>query len=270
MRHPFVPVNCGAIPAELVENELFGHNRGAFTGATTSMLGLIPEAEGGTLFLDEIDCLPLLAQTKLLRFLQEGEYRPLGSSKSRRADVRVIAASNVNLENAVKEGKLRQDLYYRLNIVSLNLPPLRQRREDIPLLADHFLAKYADEFNRSVSGLSQPAMQKLILYDWPGNVRELENSIERAVMLTETECIRELDIILPHAEAGVAGESFQQSKAKIINQFERTYIQSLMVAHRGNIAQAARAAKKNRRAFWELIRKHNIDVRSFRTNTTRD
>ncbi len=155
MRHPFVPVNCGAIPAELVENELFGHIKGAFTSATTSMLGLIPEAEGGTLFHDEIDCLPLLAQTKLLRFLQEGEYRPLGLARSRRADVRVIAASNINLEDAVKQGKLRQDLYYRLNIVSLNLPPLRQRREDIPLLADHFLNEFAHEFNRSISGLSQ-------------------------------------------------------------------------------------------------------------------
>jgi DNA-binding NtrC family response regulator len=266
MRHAFVPVNCGAIPPDLMENELFGHAKGAFTGATTSMLGLIHEAEGGTLFLDEIDCLTLLAQTKLLRFLQEGEYRPLGSSQSRQANVRVIAASNVNLEEAVKEGRLRKDLYYRLNIVSLKLPPLRQRREDIPLLATHFLEKYAHEFNRRVSRLSESAMQKLMLYDWPGNIRELENTIERAVMLSESDRIFEADIVLPDTESAAASESFQQSKARVIIQFERTYIQHLMATHQGNVTQAARAAKKNRRAFWALIRKHNIDVSSFRAD----
>src|SRR2546425_2518194 len=183
MKKPFTAVSCGAIPVELLENELFGHNRGAFTGATTSELGLVREAEGGTLFLDEVDCLPLLAQTKLLRFLQEGEYRPLGSLKTLHADVRVIAASNINLGQAVKDGKLRQDLYYRLNIVQLNLPPLRDRREDIPLLAGHFLTKYAHEFSRDVTALSEAAIRKLVLYEWPGNIRELENTIERAVML---------------------------------------------------------------------------------------
>ncbi len=266
MRHAFVPINCGAIPAELLENELFGHSKGAFTGATTSMLGLIQEAEGGTLFLDEIDCLTLMAQTKLLRFLQEGEYRPLGASKSRQADVRVITASNVNLEEAVREGRLRQDLYYRLNIVSLKLPPLRQRREDIPLLANHFLTKYALEFRRSVRGLTESAMQKLTLYDWPGNIRELENTIERAVMLSESEYISDVDIILPQEESFADCDSFQESKAKVITQFERTYIQSLMVTYKGNVTQAARAAKKNRRAFLALIRKHNIDARAFRIN----
>src|SRR5215813_11685330 len=142
---PFVPVNCGAIPVELIENELFGHQRGAFTGATSLQKGLIEEATGGTLFLDEIDCLPALAQVKLLRFLQEKEYRPLGSTKLRRADVRIIAASNVNLEEALASGKLRQDLYYRLNILSLTLAPLRERRDDIPLLARHFARKYTSE-----------------------------------------------------------------------------------------------------------------------------
>jgi two-component system response regulator GlrR len=266
MRHPFVAVSCGAIPVELLENELFGHNKGAFTGALAAKLGLIREAEGGTLFLDEIDSLPLLAQTKLLRFLQEGEYRSLGSSKSRQADVRVIAASNANLGQAVKEGKLRQDLYYRLNIVPLNLPPLRERREDIPLLAEHFLMKYATEFRRNVSRLSDAAMRKLIFYDWPGNIRELENTIERAVMLTSAECIRDTEIFLPDADMCIEVESFQESKAKIITNFERSYIQGLMVTYHGNVSHAARAAKKNRRALWELIRKHNIDVGNFRTH----
>src|SRR5215207_3207572 len=147
---PFVPVNCGAIPLELVENELFGHERGAFTGAATSESGLIMEAEGGTLFLDEIDCLPLLAQVKLLRFLQEKEYRPLGSRKTFKANVRIVAATNADLERATSEGRLRRDLYYRLDIVSLEIPPLRARREDVPPLARHFLAKYAAEFNQQI------------------------------------------------------------------------------------------------------------------------
>jgi len=258
-------VSCGSIPVELLENEMFGHRKGAFTGATTTQLGLISEAEGGTLFLDEIDCLPLLAQSKLLRFLQEGEYKPLGSSKAQYADVRVIAASNIELERAVKEGKLRQDLYYRLNIARVNLPDLCDRRDDIPLLAEHFLVKYAHEFGRSVQRLSEAAMRKLIFYDWPGNIRELENTIERAVMLTEQEQISATEIVLADNSA-VEDESFQAMKAKVIKQFERTYIHNLMVNYHGNVSQAARAAKKNRRAFWELIRKHNLEVQSFRTN----
>jgi transcriptional regulator with PAS, ATPase and Fis domain len=171
-RYPFVPVNCGAIPTDLVENELFGHERGAFTGASITAHGLIREAEGGTLFLDEIDCLPLLAQVKLLRFLQEKEYRLLGSTTIYRADVRVIAAANTELESAVKEGKLRQDLYYRLNVIPLRLPRLQDRREDIPLLARHFLARYAAEFKKAIGEFSPEAMQKLLLYEWPGNVRQ--------------------------------------------------------------------------------------------------
>jgi DNA-binding NtrC family response regulator len=264
--HPFVAVSCGAIPVELLENEMFGHKKGAFTGATTSQLGLISEAEGGTLFLDEIDCLPLLAQSKLLRFLQEGEYKPLGSSKSQHADVRVIAASNIDLEQAVKEGRLRQDLYYRLNIARVTLPALRDRRDDIPFLAKHFLAKYAHEFSRSVHRLSEAAMRMLTFYDWPGNIRELENTIERAVMLTDQDQISETEIQLPN-EPAVEDQSFQAMKAKVVTQFERTYLHNLMVNYHGNVSQAARAAKKNRRAFWELIRKHNLEVNSFRNNS---
>jgi len=267
MTHPFVAVSCGAIPVELLENEMFGHSKGAFTGATTSEHGLIGEAEGGTLFLDEVDCLPLLAQTKLLRFLQEGEYKPLGSSKSRHADVRVIAASNIDLAQAVKERKLRQDLYYRLNIARVNMPSLCDRRGDIPLLAEHFLAKYAHEFDRSARELSEAAMRKLISYDWPGNIRELENAIERAVMLTETECIFDTEILLPDTEQCIDDESFQKVKARVVTQFERAYLQNLMITHHGNVSQAARAAKKNRRALWELIRKHDLDAKNFRTDS---
>jgi two-component system, NtrC family, response regulator GlrR len=260
---PFVPVNCGALPVELVENELFGHESGAFTGANIAKAGLIEEAEGGTLFLDEIDCLPLTAQVKLLRFLQEKEYRRLGSAKVRHADVRVIAASNAALDVAVQNGKLRQDLYYRLNVVSIVLPPLRERREDIPVLANHFLAKYADEFDEELKTLSTEAQKRLTFYDWPGNVRELEHIIERAVMFSESSCIDEADIQLP-GQGSLPEESFQEAKAKFVERFERDYIQKLLLSYNGNISRAAQSARKNRRAFWELIRKHHIDVRSFR------
>jgi two-component system, NtrC family, response regulator GlrR len=264
---PFVPVNCGAIPIELVENELFGHERGAFTGANTARPGLIEEAEGGTLFLDEIDCLPLMAQVKLLRFLQEKEYRRLGSSRVRHADVRVITATNKTLEEAVQNGSLRQDLYYRLNVVSIVLPPLRERREDIPFLVYHFLAKYASEFHEEVKTLTAEAIQKLAFYGWPGNVRELEHTVERAVMFCKGPRIGEEDIVLP-GQTRWCSESFQQAKAKIVRQFERDYIQRLLLSHDGNISKAAQAARKNRRAFWELIRKHHIDVHNFKPRTS--
>jgi DNA-binding NtrC family response regulator len=256
---PFVPASCGAIPLELVENELFGHVQGAFTSASSSRPGLIHEAQGGTLFLDEIDCLPLLAQVKFLRFLQEKEYRQLGASKVHHADVRIIAATNIDLEKAMKEGRFRHDLYYRLNIIPLSLPPLRDRKGDIPLLAQHFLADYALEFNKHVEGLASEALQKLVAYDWPGNVRELENVIERAVVFSSQILLQSSDIILPYSEPLVK-ESLRTAKSKVIAQFEKNYVQELLLAYRGNITKAAKAAQKNRRAFWELIRKYRINV----------
>lgn len=261
---PFVPVNCGAIPLELVENELFGHERGAYTGALTSELGLINEADGGTLFLDEVDCLPLLAQVKLLRFLQEKEYRPLGSSKVCKANVRLMAATNIDLEKAVDEGIVRRDLYYRLNVIPLKLPTLRERREDIMLLATHFLAKYRNEFNKEVSDFSAEAIQALMRYAWPGNVRELEHVIERAVVLCERKRVSERDVVLPES-IPIKHESFQQMKARVVAQFEKTYIQEVLTACNGNITRAAQMALKNRRAFWQLIRKYRINVQAFKT-----
>jgi len=260
---PFVPVNCGAIPVELVENELFGHERGAFTGANTAHAGLVEEAEGGTLFLDEIDSLPLLAQVKLLRFLQDKEFRRLGSSKPRHADIRTIVASNAVLEDSVQNGRLRQDLYYRLNVVSITLPSLRERPEDIPCLVDHFIRKHSGDLNKEITSVSPAALQKLMLYSWPGNVRELEHTIERAVIFCESSQLSESDIVLPVGKVKGA-DSFQQAKAKIIEQFEREYIQRLLVSCNGNISRAAQAAKKNRRAFWELMRKHHIDVQNLK------
>ncbi|MFO0794910.1 MAG: sigma-54 dependent transcriptional regulator [Candidatus Brocadiaceae bacterium] len=261
---PFIPVNCGAIPGELVENELFGHERGAYTGAASLQAGLIQEASGGTLFLDEIDTLPLQIQVKLLRFLQDKEYRPLGSGKLCRADVRIITASNSNLEMAVEEGRFRKDLYYRLNILNINLPPLRERCEDIPLFVHHFLAKYAHEFGKKMMEITPDALQKLALYDWPGNVRELQHVIERVVALSEHTCIQSDDINIPCRETASNIISFQEAKARIVDQFEKDYIKELLLVNEGNITRAARVAKKNRRAFWQLVKKHKIDAWSFK------
>ena len=262
---PFIAVNCGAIPNDLVENELFGHERGAFTSALALQKGLIEEANGGTLFLDEIDCLPIFSQVKLLRFLQEKEYRPLGSSKMRRANVRVVAASNLNLEEAVGNGKLRQDLFYRLNIISLTLPALRERGEDIPILARHFLEKYSREFEKRIPELSPDALRMLMVYPWPGNVRELEHVIERAMVMCETDVIADTDLVISANQQGRV-ESLQEAKAKEIARFEKNYIQGLLSACRGNITRAAQVARKNRRAFFQLIQKHHIDVARFRSD----
>ncbi|HZS44116.1 MAG TPA: sigma-54 dependent transcriptional regulator [Blastocatellia bacterium] len=261
---PFMPLNCGAIPLDLVENELFGHERGAYTSASGQHHGLIQQADGGTLFLDEIDSLPLLAQVKLLRFLQHKEYRPLGSTKVLNADVRIIAASNANLEQAVAEGKIRQDLYYRLNVIPVRLPPLRERPEDVVLLAEHFLAKYAAEFSSPAQKFSAEAIRKLMLYDWPGNVRELEHLVQRAVVLCDQTVIDSTHISIPGSQEPLSKESFQEAKTRMISQFEKSYIQKLLIAHQGNISRAADAAQKERRTFWGLIRKHKINVQKFK------
>ncbi|MBC8029046.1 MAG: sigma-54-dependent Fis family transcriptional regulator [Pyrinomonadaceae bacterium] len=264
----FIPVNCGAIPGELVENELFGHAAGAFTSAKTAQHGLIDEANGGTLFLDEVDCLPLMAQVKLLRFLQEKEYRALGATKIAKADLRVIAASSLNCEEAVREGKIRQDLYYRLNVILLTLPALRDRQEDIPLLAHHFLNKYAIEFDKQVTGFSPDAIRKLILYNWPGNVRELEHVIMRALVLSAKPIICGADIAISDSETLPLAESFQEAKNRMVDQFEKTYIKGLLLSNHCNISRSAKAAQKNRRAFWELIRKHDISVQGLKSRAS--
>ena len=236
----------------------------AFTSASNLQVGLIEEANGGTLFLDEIDCLPVHAQVKLLRFLQEKEYRPLGSAKIKRADVRVIAASNLNLEEAVDTGRIRKDLFYRLNIISLTLPPLQDRREDIPLLARHFLARYSREFDSQVEDFSDEAMNMLMVYSWPGNVRELEHAVERAVVMSNNALIQAADIVLSNRALATKRESLREAKAKEIERFEKNYIQGVLSACRGNITRAAEISQKNRRAFWQLIQKYRIDVSRFR------
>lgn len=261
---PFVAVSCGAIPADLFENELFGHERGAFTGAMTANSGLIQEAEGGSLFLDDIDCIPLGAQAKVLRFLQEKEYRPLGSARSRHSDTRIIASTNTDLAMAVSRDTFRRDLYYRLNVVSIDLPALRNRREDIPLLARHFIEKCRNDFDSPAKDFSSGALQMLMGYDWPGNVRELENVIERAIAFSGKPLIDAADLCLPEDATCLGARTFKEAKSQAVTRFEKQYIQELLSTHRGNISKSAKAAQKDRRAFWELIRKHKIDPRNYR------
>ncbi len=266
---PWVAVNCGAVPSELVETELFGHVKGAYTTAHAHRAGLVHEAEGGTLFLDDIDCLPLPAQATLLRFLQEREYRPVGSNRVVHADVRVIAASNCNLRLLAVQGAFRQDLYYRLNVLRIGLPPLRERRADIVVLAAHFLQHFGREFSRAVPVLTPAAVHKLYTHDWPGNVRELKHVVERAVLLAVGPALTGDDIDIddaPSSQAGAAVDSFQSAKSRVIDNFERGYIEQVLVACRGNVTHAALAAKKDRRAFFELMRKHDIQPAPFRSD----
>lgn len=261
---PFVAVNCGALPVDLMENELFGHERGAYTGAQSGHQGMVREAEGGTLFLDEIGCLPLVAQAKLLRLVQEREYRPLGSRRTLHADVRIISATHEDLAQAVVEGRFRQDLYYRLNIIEVKLPPLRERNQDLELLAEHFLAKYSSEYGRGELVLTEAARARLYRHDWPGNVRELEHVIERAVVMCRGKAISERQVRFSDLSEPEAPESFGEAKHRAVNTFEVNYLQSMLRISRGNISRAAKLAKKNRRAFFELLRKHHIDVDHFR------
>jgi two-component system response regulator GlrR len=257
---PFVPVNCGAIPESLVESELFGHRRGAFSGAVKDRIGLIEEADGGTLLLDEVDTLPLASQVKLLRFLQDGEYRPLGASKPACAAVRVIAAGNADFEQIIHERKFREDLYYRINVLRLALPPLRERPGDLSLLAHHFLQKQALLLGCSAKPLAPCAVECMAIYRWPGNVRELENVLTRALVLSEGAEIQAEDLSLPVTPEKSSDQSFRTEKARVIRAFERDYLQKMLDRHEGNITHAAQAAAKNRRAFWELLRKHGLSL----------
>lgn len=265
--HPFIPVNCGAVPDHLFENEMFGHVRGAFTDAGSSEKGLVAEAESGSLFLDEVDALSLAAQVKLLRLLQGGEYRPLGSARAQVADVRVITATNADLREKVRTGGFREDLFYRLNVLRLPLPPLRDRVDDIPLLADHFLTRFGSRYGRDTVRLSAEATRKLLAYSWPGNVRELEGVLQRAVILSRAPVLDPGDLDLPAAPGadGGAACSFQDAKARAIEQFERAYLVELLNEHDGNVTRAALGAGKERRAFQRLLRKHGLDGASFRS-----
>lgn len=276
-RGAFVAVNCSAIPVELIESELFGHLRGAFTGAVATREGLFEAADRGTLFLDEVGDLPALAQVKLLRALQEGEIKRVGSDAVRRVDVRVIAATNVDLRKRVEQGRFREDLFYRLNVVAIELPPLRDRRVDIPLLAQHFLRRSAERAGRRITKLDPETVRVLEQHSWPGNVRELANAIEFAVVFCREETVLPSDLPaalhLTRAGASRAGAEsggssrwrelpYREAKEAALRDFERAYFQALLERSQGNVSAAAREAGLDRSNFRRAARRAGVFAKS--------
>jgi two-component system response regulator GlrR len=257
---PFVAVNCGAIPEPLLESELFGHVRGAFSGAVQAHKGLFQAADGGTIFLDEIGDMPLALQVKLLRVLQEGEVRPVGATQAIPVDVRVISATHRDLDAQKATGRFREDLYYRLNVVSLRLPPLADRREDIPLLATHFLRRLAERYRRPVATLAPDAMALLVAAPWPGNVRQLLNLLEQAVALGTTSVIPESVVQAALREDASALVPFEEARKT----FERDYLVRLLKITGGNVTQAAGLAKRNRTEFYKLLQRHRLEPAMFK------
>ena len=261
---PFVAVNCGAIPGDLLESELFGHARGAFTGAVQAHKGLFQAADGGTLFLDEIGDMPLPLQVKLLRVLQEGEVRPVGSTQAIPVDVRVISATHRDLDSQREQGHFREDLYYRLNVVSLKLPSLADRREDIPLLAVHILRRLAERYRKPAPTLAPDAMALLVAAPWPGNVRQLINLLEQAVALTPTPVIPATLVQAALKEDAAALVPFEEARKT----FEREYLVRLLKITGGNVTQAAQLAKRNRTEFYKLLQRHRLEPGMFKEAKT--
>ncbi len=257
---PFVVINCAAIPETLLESELFGYEKGAFTDAKRSYGGLFAQSHQGTIFLDEIGDMSLSLQAKLLRVLQEKRFYPLGSERPVEVDVRVIVATNKDLEAEVKNGSFREDLFYRIHVVPIHLPPLRERKEDIPLLAEHFLREISHRMKKEIKGISAMAMQKLMLYDWPGNVRELGNTIEHAVAITQHDVISE-EMILPSKD--LPAKSLKPLK-EAVDDFKRGYIVRLLEFTKGNVSKAAELAGKYRAEFYNLLKKYNLKANDFK------
>jgi DNA-binding NtrC family response regulator len=267
--HPFIAFNCSAVPRELIESQLFGHRKGAFTGASQDHQGVIRAAEGGTLLLDEIGDLPLEVQPKLLRFLQEGETQPLGESRPVRAEVRVIAATNRDLERMVAAGGFREDLYYRLNVIELRLPPLRERREEIPPLIEHFLQRYSDLAGREVVTIAPEALDLMMRYNWPGNVRQLENEIRRLVALTPAGEVATIDQLSPrllqHAPAAgglqpeaVTPPTQRMTMDEATAAFQLQMAREALARHQGNISKAAKDLGISRNGLKKLIGQHKL------------
>ncbi len=249
---PFVAINCGAIPKELLESELFGYVKGAFTGASSNKKGLIEEANGGTLFLDEIGELPIDLQVKLLRVLQENEIRPIGSNKSKEINVRFIAATNKNLEEMVKKGLFRKDLFYRLNVIPIHIPPLRERKEDIVPLAKYFIKKFCLKYNVPEKELTKNAIQQLLNYNWDGNVRELEHMIERAVIITNGNKID--NVLIKDVSNSYTIRPYNEMK----EEFEKNYLTNLLEYTNFNISKASKISGKTRAEIYRLMKKYNI------------
>jgi two-component system response regulator GlrR len=260
----FVPVNCGGIPETLFENEFFGHAKGAYTDASHDQGGLIEEANGGTIFLDEINSLSFSAQSKLLRFLEDRKYKPLGSSKYVEADVRIICATNLNLHEEVNTHRFREDLYYRLNVLAIEVPPLRSRTGDAIILAQHYLKTFSDDYNRGMMCFDGAARNKIEKHNWPGNIRELRNIIERSVVLSALSIIRASDLaidVVPEPELTLAG--LQEAKELAISKFEKEYLLMSLERNDWNISKASNFAHKDRRAFHRLMKKHGIERVTF-------
>ena len=256
----FTAINCAAIPEQLLESELFGHIKGAFTGAERNHQGLFQATDGGTLFLDEIGDMPLNFQVKLLRVLQEREIRPVGSTQAVKVDVRIISATHVNLTKAIKSGIFREDLYYRLNVVELELPTLMQRREDIPLLVQYFLNQAVERSNVPIKSISQEAMELLISAPWPGNIRQLQNVIEQSIALSTESVISANLVKNALRDDSTQLPSFQQAR----DHFERDYLSKLLKITAGNVSQAARIAQRNRTEFYKLLNRHHLVAESYR------
>jgi len=272
-QNKLVTVNCTAIPSEVLESELFGHVKGAFTGAWKEKKGLVEEAHKGTLFLDEIGDLSPHLQTKLLRLLQEGEFKPVGSVVTQKADLRIVAATNHDLKSAIRERRFREDLFYRLNVIQFELPPLHERKEDIALLGRHFLAKYASVNRKSVADLSPEAMRVLMAYEFPGNVRELENIIERGVIFCRGNSLTVADLQMegpaaaasPLLESQMAELPFREAKDRAIQYFHQQYIRRMLEQHGGNISRAAEAAGIQRQYLHRLIKEAGIETNAFKS-----
>jgi two-component system response regulator HydG len=251
---PFVAVNCAAIPETLLESELFGYKKGAFTDAKSDKKGLVFEAHKGTLFLDEITEMPLVLEAKLLRMIEEREVRPLGDTNSHSIDVRTIASSNRDIGSLIREGKFREDLYYRLKVIDIELPPLRERKEDIPLLIQHFIAKFSDEMKKKLSGVSEDALKLLVEYPWPGNVRELENVIQRAITLTRHETILPDDLpssMLHEIREKVLDRGFRAKYS--LDQLEKEYIRKILIEVGGNKSKAAEILGLDRKTLYRKL-----------------
>lgn len=289
----FVPVNCGALPVDLLENELFGHVKGAFTGARPHSEGVVVMAEGGTLFLDEVDSLALISQVKLLRFLQEKEYRRLGETRLRRANVRIIAATNTDLVAAVRDGRFREDLFFRLRVVPIEVPALRERPSDIPPLLEEYVARYAEVYQLQQITFSEAALTRLKVYAWPGNIRELENCVHYLTCLQLNRPVQPMDLPLlsleeqaqarGQNEEATPGETawsvtqanpsltqmpYNEAKRDVVAHFESEYVEEILQQNSGNITAAARQSQKPRRVFFEMMRKHGISAIKYRRSLT--
>ncbi|NLI82816.1 MAG: sigma-54-dependent Fis family transcriptional regulator [Deltaproteobacteria bacterium] len=278
---PFIPINCSTIPETIIESELFGHLKGSFTGAIRDKRGLVEEANQGTLFLDEIGDLSSVMQVKLLRLIQEGEYKPVGSNTIRKVDARFIAATHQNLPERIRKGEFREDLFYRLNVINIHLPPLRERLQDIPLLASHFLEKYNVLHGKRVERISRETLDFLMRREWPGNIRELENVVERGVILAQGDTLEVDDLsmaggdvpragTLPTAEEDLFSMPFKEAKDRILEAFETEYIQRILARHAGNVSHAAKDSGLKRQYLHRLMREKRMESKAFKRSGPED